>query len=112
MQLGRFLSIGLILLAAAISRPVQELSTEIPLVNEEAPQLSLGAVAATPFRCDSARARDCFEMFQRHNNGVTVAARRPLDRFASVEPSRTESVSCGLNVTHRSDQCLLLRSGR
>jgi hypothetical protein len=112
MQLGRCLSIGLILLAAAISRPVQELSTEIPLVNEEAPQLSLRAPVATPFRCDSARARDCFEMFQRHNNGVTVAGRRPFERVASVQPSRTESIACGLNVARRGEQCLLLRSGR
>ncbi len=111
MQLGRYLSIGLILFAAVISRPVQEVSTEIPLVTEEAPPLTLSAAEATPFRCDSVQARDCFEMFQRHNTRITVAERRPFDRVAAAEPSRTESISCGLKVTHRGDQCLL-RSGR
>jgi hypothetical protein len=111
MQLGRWLSIGLILLAALILRPMQEVSTEIPLVTEEAPPLILSATVATPFRCDSARARDCFEMFQRRSNAATVAERRPLDRFAAAEPRLTESISCGLNVNHRGDQCLL-RSGR
>jgi hypothetical protein len=85
------------------------------VVNEAAPPLALAEVAETPFRCDSARARDCFEMYQRHrntNNNMTAVQRRALRRVASAEPSRSESIACGLKVNHRGDRCVVLRSGR
>ena len=110
MRLGRATAILLALMTMAAARPMQvpELSTESLAVNGPAPKLDFTRIAMPPFRCDSLQARDCFEMFQRHQaraSNTTVAVASLGDHFEPAEQSDT--IACGVSVTHRGDRCLV-----
>jgi len=117
MRLARHSAILLAFIAIAVSGPTQfEFATGSLAVNESGMWTSSIETERPPFRCDSARARDCFEMFKRHNQVTTVrmaAVALPVtpDRLAPATLIRDESSGCLLDGGHRGDRCPL-RSGR
>jgi hypothetical protein len=112
MTLIRRSAVLLVFIALAAARPMHdpEVATERLAVNGS--ELGIAEVESPPFRCDSARARDCFEMFQRHSGGKTavvkVAAATMLERVAPPTLAGQEPAGCLLDTGHR----CALRSGR
>lgn len=112
MTLARNAAILLAFIALAAARPMHdpEVTTDLSAVN--APEFAIAQPESPPFRCDSANARDCFEMFQRHSRGATdvvkVASATMLDRVAPPTLAVHEPAGCLLDTGHRCP----LRSGR
>ena len=115
MTLARNGAILLAFLALAAARPMHDpdVATDLSAVNP--PEIVIAQPETPPFRCDSANARDCFEMFQRQGRTTTtavkVASATMLERFAPPVLVGTEAAGCLLDTGHRSDRCPL-RSGR
>ena len=118
MKLARLAAVTLAFVALAASRPMHdpELATAGLRVNAVEPRTALIPIEPPPFRCDSARARDCFEMYQRHTNKtknafMTVASAAMLERVAPPTLVGSEPAGCLLDTGVRADRCPL-RSGR
>jgi hypothetical protein len=117
MRLARNAAILLAFIALAAARPMHdpEVTTDWAAVNAWETAFAIAETEQAPFRCDSAQARDCFEMFQRHSRGstevVTVASAALLDRVATPTLAGQEPAGCLLDTGHRGDRCPL-RSGR
>ena len=85
-----------LLLAMTAAWPAQTAAQALHNV----PQLS--PPADTQFLCDSLWARDCFEMFQRSNAGITTVPKTP---DGAISDDLDESLACALNLPHRGDRC-------
>jgi hypothetical protein len=110
MRLARHVALLLVLLAMAVSGPVQEreVSRASNAVNALMPRLEIAL--PRPFLCDSLEAIDCFQMFARALDAdgepsITTIAWQPAPGMS--EPAWRQSMACGLDIPHLGDRCRL-----